>query len=98
VSGPLPTYPSDLGCDLAPRCLECPFPLCRYDGKDTAKRLSFVLAGEKAARLRAEGYSIDQIAQRTGCTKRAVYRRLAIARGETGEPSRRRPLIAHRTG
>ena len=74
-------FPPDRGCSLAPRCLECPFPQCRYDGEGTAKRLSFVLRGEEAARLREEeGLTIAQIAERTGCTKRAVYRRLAIAR------------------
>ena len=88
MSGPLPTYPPDQGCDLAPRCLQCPFPECRYDREGTAKRLSFVLAGKEAARLRAEGNTTDQIAEKLRCSKRAVFRRLAIARGPQDSPAR----------
>ena len=96
MSGPLDTIPPDQGCDLAPRCLECPFPKCRYDGEGV-KAARFRLKGEEAARLRdVEGYSIAQIAGQTGCTKRTVFRRLAIV--GRGEPSRGRgrPLATHR--
>jgi len=87
VSGPLPTYPPDSGCDLAPRCLECPFPLCRYDGEErygsrpSGPQLLTRLKAQEAARLRAEGYTVDQIAERLGCGPRMVKRYLTIARG-----------------
>jgi hypothetical protein len=36
----IPHYP-DRGCELAPRCLECPLPRCRFDlveGKQWRRR------------------------------------------------------------
>ena len=96
MSGPLPAYPPDRGCDLAPRCLECPFPQCRYDteGERYADRsppgphLATRMKAQEAARLRAEeGFSIVQIAERMGRSRRTVLRDLAIARAGRGEPS-----------
>lgn len=102
-SGPLATIPPDRGCDLAPRCLECPFPECRYDGADryadrpSGPHLATRVRAGEAAQLRAEGCTVPQIAQRMGCHHRQVHRYLAIARAETGEPSRprSRPQAAH---
>ena len=98
MSGPLPTYPSDLGCDLAPRCLECPFPLCRYDGererygsggRPSGPQLATRLKAQEAARLRAEGHSIIQVAQQMVCSRRMALRYLAIARDAPARLPRR---------
>ena len=88
MSGPLPTYPPDLGCDLAPRCLECPFPQCRYDtdGERYADRsppgpqLATRIKAQEAARLRAEGCTVPQIAERMRRGTRMVKRYLTVAR------------------
>ena len=89
MSGPLPTYPPDHGCELAPCCLDCPFPQCRYDGererygsggRPSGPQLTTRLKAQEAAQLRAEGYTISQIARQMGRTPRMVKRYLAIAR------------------
>jgi len=93
VSGPLPAYPPDRGCDLAPRCLECPFPQCRYDGEreryadrsPPGPHLATRLKAQEAARLRAEGYTVPQIARQMNRHVRMVHRYLALTRGE-GKP------------
>jgi hypothetical protein len=96
--GPIETYPPDRGCDLAPHCLECPFPRCRYDaasersgsyGSPPGPRIATRLKAEEAARLRDTGLTVTQIARERGCSRRTVLRELAIARAETGEPSAR---------
>ena len=97
MSGPLPIFPPDRGCDLAPCCLECPFPECRYDGekerygsggRPSGPQLTTRLKAEEAARLRAGGYRIAQIAQQMGRHPRVIERYLAIARGTPARPPR----------
>jgi hypothetical protein len=89
MSGPLATIPPDRGCDLAPRCLECPLPQCRYDGererygsggRPSGPQFTTRMKAQEAARLRSEGYRIGQIAQQMGRHPRVIMRYLAIAR------------------
>ena len=98
MTGPLPTFPPDQGCDLAPRCLECPFPECRYDGererygsggRPSGPQLATRLKAQEATRLRTEGYKIAQIAQQMGRHPRVIMRYLAIARDIPARPPRR---------
>jgi hypothetical protein len=95
VSGPLSTYPPDRGCDLAPCCLECPFPQCRYDGEEryggrpSGPQFATRVKAQEAARLRAEGYRIAQIAQQMGRHPRVIMRYLSIARDTPARLPRR---------
>lgn len=67
------------GCNLAPSCLRCPFPVCRYDGGHP----SVVGAKSRAAEAQAmgaEGFPVDEIAASLGRSRRTVYRMLAKER------------------
>lgn len=62
----------DEGCDLAPRCLECPLPACKYDlGR---KQGASVLKEQEIARHLAAGLSVDETAAAMGMSRRSVYR------------------------
>ncbi|MBI4295090.1 MAG: helix-turn-helix domain-containing protein [Chloroflexi bacterium] len=65
---------SDEGCDLAPSCLNCPFPHCRYDAPGEGTRQVKGQRDGELLRLRLEGTSIARLAQRFGLSQRTVYR------------------------
>lgn len=64
-------YP-DRGCDLAPRCLQCPFPTCRYDTERGLLELHRKARSEQIRTLQHQGVPIGDIAQRTGVSRRTV--------------------------
>lgn len=64
-------YP-DNGCDLAPRCLECPLPACRYEMLPK-QGAAWVLA-ERIQRLIDQGLTADQVAADLGISRRTVFR------------------------
>ena len=67
----------DKGCSLAPKCLECPFDLCRYDtGNPGVKPMQ----GTAIRRARRDGASVDELCQRWRLSKRHVQRILAEGR------------------
>ena len=70
----------DDGCEVAPKCLECPLPRCRYDVKGGARVMINVDRDAEIERLRAEGYSHDDIAARFGVSRRTVFRVLSERR------------------
>lgn len=65
----------DDGCDLFPSCLRCPLNRCRYDdpGRQTGKELR----NAEILRLRQEGVSVCELAERFGVSRRTVYRIIA---------------------
>ena len=81
------TYRDD-GCDVAPKCLSCPLPACRYDidpdlVRAELNRARALLAAERAATARAmsaEGRSPHEIATALGISLRTVYRYLGEVR------------------
>ncbi len=67
----------DRGCDLAPSCLACPFPKCRYDMGDTAwtaRRMLNVARNAEIVRALDSGEHAESIALRLGISSRSVYR------------------------
>lgn len=70
-------YYQDTGCDLAPRCLTCPFEVCRYDKAVTAQRSA--QNKSKAIELKVRGWSIDDIARELNIGRRQVFRYLETA-------------------
>ena len=63
----------DDGCDLAPSCLECPLPECKYESRvRLAERRSM-------ARSMRETINVKEIAVRTGVSPRTVYRDLGVS-------------------
>lgn len=85
----LPEYNDELhvddGCEVAPKCLSCPLPECRYDiAPDVVRaelnRAQAQRAAERAATARAmsaEGRSPQEIAAALGISLRSTYRYLA---------------------
>ena len=62
----------DTGCELAPRCLACPFPSCRYDDYGAVRRAKY-----EAIRAAAAGTPRAALATRFGVSKRTIQRALA---------------------
>lgn len=62
----------DTGCDIAPHCLDCPLPRCRYD---LPPKLAGALMREaELRRLLAEGKTIGQAAVLLRVSRRTVFR------------------------
>ena len=67
--------PKDTGCEVAPKCLECPLPQCRYDDpgwfqrhKNDERDRGIISA------LRQDGLSVTQAVYRFGISRRTVVR------------------------
>ena len=76
---PEQTRYADTGCEVAPRCLECPLAKCKYDGglvelkiMQQKKKESEIVRLFKRGRLTAK-----QLARRFGLTERSIYRILS---------------------
>lgn len=64
----------DQGCDLAPSCLNCPFPRCRFDAPGEGRRQVKGRRDRELVRLRRQGATIAELARRFGVSKRTVHR------------------------
>ena len=67
------THFRDTGCDVAPACLRCPLPVCRYD----APARGVVRAADRRARvqeLTVAGLTAVEIGRALGITQRSVLR------------------------
>ena len=62
----------DDGCEIAPKCLECPLPACRYDLPP--KRAGALMREAQLRALLAEGLTADEAAVRMGVSRRTVFR------------------------
>jgi hypothetical protein len=72
---------ADLGCDLAPSCLRCPFEQCRYDEPGG---LRGAMRRQRDAELRAakaQGAHPVELAVRFGVSIRSVYRVISARSG-----------------
>ena len=82
------TTPRDQGCNLAPKCLECPFPTCKHDGGRTNAKIQ-VREGKDAQAenlVTTQGLTPEQAARRLGVTPRTVYRMISRVRARTNSP------------
>lgn len=70
----------DTGCRLHAACLTCPLEVCLYDDPGTTRRLIRRDSDTEVLRLRAEGLTVTQVAQRLGLSRRTVFRISANAR------------------
>lgn len=70
----------DTGCEVAPRCLTCPLPECRYIGGRVSAPPINVERNAQIIALRAQGVPLLTIAATVGKSKRTVLRVLASAR------------------
>jgi len=56
----------DTGCELYPRCLECPLSLCRFEVKVSAQE-------RRQQMLECVGLTAKQAAQKLGVSRQHVY-------------------------
>ncbi len=66
------TYRDD-GCDLHPRCLTCPLPVCRYDIPGGKRAVLNLYRNERIARLRRD-YTVPVVARLLNVSRRTVVR------------------------
>ena len=87
-AGRIATTP-DKGCNLAPRCLECPFPACKHDGgSNTPRKRNMQEKDAKADTLvNSQGFTAAQAATIIGVTPRTVHRMVARVRTRTKSAS-----------
>ena len=64
----------DLGCELAPSCLSCPFPQCRHDLPGGARELVLRQRDEALRARWKEGANADTLATEFGVSRRTVIR------------------------
>ncbi|MGD9890984.1 MAG: hypothetical protein AB7R89_28335 [Dehalococcoidia bacterium] len=73
---------ADTGCELAPRCLACPLPDCKYTmPPGRAKRLIRTM---QLTRLLDTGLNIAAAAVALGISRRAAYRLIQQRKAEGG--------------
>lgn len=65
----------DRGCEVAPACLACPLPRCKYDEPSVARVPHWVRRRqERIIALRDRGMTAREIARTVGVSLRTVYR------------------------
>ena len=68
----------DKGCSYHPRCLTCPFEVCRFEAGSYMGGSWRAREDAKRARdLRAAGVDVNGIARVLDCSRRRVFRLLA---------------------
>lgn len=68
------THYRDDGCDVANSCLLCPLPVCKFDDPGWLQRENRRDRDTEVLRLRREGLSVSEIAERFGVSTRTVHR------------------------
>ena len=67
-------HPADTGCELHPKCLDCPFPKCKEDIPATKK--VGIKRQETIQKLKAKGKKTKEIASIVGLSVRTVRKYL----------------------
>lgn len=70
----------DTGCDIAPACLRCPLPSCKFDDPAAARRWRRGPRNRQIAARFEAGEPPEALAHFFGISRRSVYRALAEAR------------------
>lgn len=69
---------SDTGCAVAPACLECPLPTCKFDDPAATVARRVTAQHEAIVRLyKSTDWSKIELAKFFGVSKRTIYRALA---------------------
>jgi len=64
----------DDGCSVAPQCLACPMPVCRYDIPGGLRAVQNVERDADILHLKDLNVPVDVIASTVGTSRRTVYR------------------------
>lgn len=70
----------DDGCDVAPACLRCPLPACKYDDPYLLRRGKKLRRDLTVMAARSEGLTVAKLAERFNVAERTIYRVIARAR------------------
>lgn len=76
-SGFVPDYYRDTGCSIAPSCLNCPLPRCRYDVQGGARSMRLAVRDPLIKAAYQSGEPIEVIARRHNVSRRTVHRVVA---------------------
>ena len=75
-----PAHWADNGCSVAPSCLACPLPRCRYDVVGGVRTLRNRVRDPEIVRRYQAGERAEAIAADLGVTHRTVYRIISAGR------------------
>lgn len=64
----------DVGCDIYPRCLDCPLPKCRFDNNLGRARLELKTRNADIMLHHQAGEDLGQLATNFGLSKRTILR------------------------
>ena len=68
-------HPPDHGCEVAPMCLECPLPQCKYDDpRGDLRQLRQQKDAQLLGEMKQRSLSIDEAAKLFGVTTRTIFR------------------------
>lgn len=70
----------DEGCSVAPRCLDCPLPKCRFDVAGGVRAIRNAARDPMIIAASAGGASVDAISTQFGVSRRVVFRVLQASR------------------
>ncbi len=92
----------DVGCELQVHCLTCPLPVCKEELTQGVQAVRAYMRNLQIELLRAEGYSVEWVAQVMGISVRGVYKSTARKHelGPLTDSSRRAKMTvaAHSNG
>ena len=72
---------ADTGCDISPKCLECPMRECRHDNPGEYRRYKHDIQDTAVlAKMRQDGLTRRETAAEFGLSLRTVYRIAARSR------------------
>lgn len=78
-------YP-DSGCDVAPACLRCPLPRCKYDDIPQYRNAKIAHRDDAVIAAILDGMPTEEAAARHGLCVGTVYRILARRKRTHGRP------------
>ena len=67
----------DDGCEVAPRCTECPLERCRYDEPNGLMTVRMRERNAQIIALQRTGATVKELTQHFGLGRRAMFRVLA---------------------
>lgn len=82
----------DSGCELAPTCLDCPLPKCKYDDPHWRQRNDLKTRDARIVELRKAGFTVKEVAKEIGVSDRTAYR--VLLREKRGERNTTRKEFA----
>lgn len=71
----------DDGCEVAPHCLSCPLPRCRFDEPGGLRNMLNTARNQEVLYARRSGMPINAISLRFGISRRSVFRILQHTNG-----------------